>query len=294
MLKDNKTKRYHKYVVVAMHLIKEAGGEMRVKDIYELLPKRFELTEKELSRTKSGDIRWRNNLSFYTVGSVKAGFLIKNKGVWIITPEGEAALQKGDEYYMEAAQLGYEKWANEHKALSCAETEEEIESHVANDTSSIKAEAEDSIRAFIASKNPYEFQFLVAALLRGMGFYTPFIAPKGRDGGVDIIAYRDPLGTIAPTLKVQVKHYPTSVISVDVVRSLVGILTKEDECGLVVTSGTFTSEAIREARHSHRRVRLIDIDELITLWLENYNKLSEEDKELLPIVRIPFLKSNFS
>ena len=42
-----------------------------------------------------------------------------------------------------------------------------------------------------SKKNPYEFQDLVAALLRAMGYYTPFIAPKGKDGGVDIIAYRD-------------------------------------------------------------------------------------------------------
>jgi predicted Mrr-cat superfamily restriction endonuclease len=51
------------------------------------------------------------------------------------------------------------------------------------------------------SKNAYEFQDLAAALLRGMGYYTPFVAPTGKDGGVDIIAYRDPLGTVSPRIK---------------------------------------------------------------------------------------------
>jgi len=47
---------------------------------------------------------------------------------------------------------------------------------------------------------------LVAALLRGMGYYTPFVAPKGKDGGVDVVAYRDPLGTESPRIQVQIKH----------------------------------------------------------------------------------------
>lgn len=60
----------------------------------------------------------------------------------------------------------------------------------------LQGQASKGIREYII-KEPYEFQDLVAALLRAMGYYTPFIAPKGKDGGVDIIAYRDPLGTTA-------------------------------------------------------------------------------------------------
>jgi predicted Mrr-cat superfamily restriction endonuclease len=38
-----------------------------------------------------------------------------------------------------------------------------------------------------------------------MGYHTPFISPKGKDGGIDIIAYQDPLGLKTPRIKVQVK-----------------------------------------------------------------------------------------
>ena len=123
-----------------------------------------------------------------------------------------------------------------------------------------------------------------------MGYYTPFIAPKGKDGGIDIIAYQDPLGTTQPQLKVQVKHYPKNPISVDVVRSLGGILVKEGEVGLLVTSGSFTNDAKKEARNYHRRLRLIDIDEFIELWIRYYNKMTEADRMLLPITPIYFIK----
>jgi len=73
------------------------------------------------------------------------------------------------------------------------------------------SDANSEIEDFVRRRGPYEFQDLVAALLRGMGYHTPFIAPKGRDGGIDIEAYSDPLGTVAPRIIVQVKQQKDKV-----------------------------------------------------------------------------------
>jgi restriction system protein len=141
-------------------------------------------------------------------------------------------------------------------------------------------------------KNPYDFQDLVAALLRAMKYHTPFISPKGKDGGLDIIAYNDPLGATTPRLKIQVKHRPDSYIPVDDIRSLTGLLNKDGDIGLFVTSGSFSPEAQRSARESHRHIRLLDIDNFIELWQEFYDKLSDDDKNMLPLHSINFLGSN--
>ena len=133
---------------------------------------------------------------------------------------------------------------------------------------------------------------MVAALLRAMDFYTPFISPKGKDGGLDIIAYKDPLGATAPRLKVQVKHKPESSVPVDDIRSLTGLLNKDGDIGLFVTSGTFTSEAERSARESHRHIKLLDINNFIQLWQDFYGKLTDDDKNMLPLHSIYFLGSN--
>jgi restriction system protein len=108
--------------------------------------------------------------------------------------------------------------------------------------------------------NPYEFQYLVAALLRAMGYFTPYVSPKGRDGGIDIIAYQDPLGANVPRIKTQVKHRPDAAIPVEDIRGLSGLLNQDGDIGLFVTSGRFTSEADRFARDSHKHVKLIDMD----------------------------------
>jgi restriction system protein len=73
---------------------------------------------------------------------------------------------------------------------------------------------------------------------------------------------------------------------------LTGLLNKDGDIGLFVTSGTFTSEAERSARESHRHIKLLDMDNFISLWQEFYIKLTDEDKNLLPLHSIYFLGSN--
>ena len=84
--------------------------------------------------------------------------------------------------------------------------------------------------------------------MRAMDYHTDFIADKGKDGGIDIVAYQDPLGIKNPRIKVQVKHYPENPIPVDEIRKLKGLLNAGNEVGLFVTSGSFTNDAKRTAR----------------------------------------------
>lgn len=63
----------------------------------------------------------------------------------------------------------------------------------------------------------------------------------GKDKGVDIIAYNDPLGTKDPRIKVQVKHRDQA-ITVDGLRAFMSILGTDD-VGIFVSSGGFTTDA---------------------------------------------------
>ena len=278
----------------ALLLIKQNGGQMRSGEVFDEMAKMFPASEYENEKTKGGSERWVNWLAFYSIDAVKTGFLVKDKGVWHITSEGEAALTLPLEDFAQALKDGYNKWYNETHSEGeekKPEPESTIDTMIELDV--VMAQAQEGIRDFINSKNPYEFQYIVAALFRAMGYYTPFIAPKGKDGGIDIIAHRDPLGTIPPRLKIQVKHYPTTAITVDVVRNLRGVLSNNGEVGIIVSSGSFTNDAKREARNNHTPLRLIDIDEFISLWIEYYPSMKEEDRLLMPIVPIYFIKQNF-
>ena len=152
----------------------------------------------------------------------------------------------------------------------------------------IEQTAMEGLEKYVNAKNPYEFQDLAAALLRGMGYYTPFVAPRGKDGGVDIVAYRDPLGTESPRIQVQIKHKDVPA-SVQEVRQLMGLLQKEGDVGIFVSTGGFSPDARVTARSSHVHVELIDLTRFIGLWQEFYEKMSDEDKNLMSLRPIYFL-----
>ncbi len=282
-----------KSMYAALSILKKNGGSMRSGQLMEQVGNEVEFSDYEMETTSKGGVRWQNIYHFSSVDYVLAGFLIKKNSIWYLTPEGEKILSKSPEEIQEIAQTAYRTWKKEHAKDASGDDGEELEDAKATiiDLEELEERALNGIRDYIRKKNPYEFQDLVAALLRAMDYHTPFVAPKGKDGGVDVLAYVDPLGAQTPRIKVQVKHYPDTPIGAKEIRSLVGIL-RDGDIGLFVTSGTFTPPAKQEASTSKEYVKLIDGDEFITMWQKYYAKMTDEDKNLLPLKNIAFLGSN--
>jgi restriction system protein len=280
-----------KLIFAAPQILKDNGGQLPGRDVLTAVERRVSLDDwAKATYEKSGYVRWQSILHFYSIPCIKAGYLVKKKGVWYLTPEGESALSLGDEGLFRAAHIAYRKWKEENTP---ADETEEQDVAVGGQQSEeatiheIEQLAIDGLKKQIVAKNPYEFQDLVAVLLRGRGYYTPFVAPQGKDGGIDVIAYRDPLGTMSPRVKVQIKHRG-SATAVQDIRQLMGLLHKDGDVGMFVSSGGFTPDAKSTARSSPVRVELIDLDRFIALWQEFFPKLSDEDKAALPLVPIFF------
>jgi restriction system protein len=280
-----------KVIFAGLSILKENGKELPMRDLVQMIEKRVDLDDWAIERyQKSGYVRWQSMLHFFSIDCVKAGFLVKKKGVWYLTPEGEEALSLGEVALLERAQHAYRRWRADNPVTRDKEEETEEAGEDLPTYDDIEQRAIEGLQQYINAKNPYEFQDLVAALLRGMGYYTPFVAPKGKDGGVDIIAYRDPIGTQTPRIQVQIKHRE-SVATVQEVRQLMGLLQKEGDVGIFVSTSGFSPDARTAARGSHVHVELIDLNRFIDLWQEFYDQLKEEDKVLLPLMPIYFLAS---
>jgi restriction system protein len=284
-----------KTLYAVMKEMSRRGGSMPAKELYPFVNENVELTDWEKEPAgKMQYIRWTNSFQFYSIDYQKAGFIVKKSGNWYLTPEGEAALKKTPEEVMNIANDAYHAWK---KARDIEDNpDEEPTDNTAESDNSMKLEqlesdAREGIKAFIASKDPYEFQDMVAALLRAMDYHTPFIAPKGKDGGIDIIAYLDPLGAKTPRIKVQVKHKPETAIGASEVRALSGVL-KAGDIALFVTSGTYSADARNAASGNDKFIRLIDGNDFIEMWQEYYDKMSDDDKNMLPLKRISFLGNN--
>ncbi|SHK88783.1 restriction endonuclease [Xylanibacter ruminicola] len=287
-----------KTMYAAMTILKKNGGSMPIRILMQEVEKNIELSAWEKSILEStGNIRWQSIMHFTSVDYVRAGFLIKKKGNWTITPEGEDALKMGAEKLRDEAGERYKVWyrgkeqAPGEKPIVQPEEENDPAKETMIELETLEERAANGIREYLKSKNPYEFQDLVASLLKAMGYYIQAVAPRGKDGGIDIVAYTDPLGAKTPRIKVQVKHKPDTATGAADVRALLGIL-KAGDIALFVTSGTYSTDAKHAATSGDKFIRLIDGDEFIQMWQEYYDKMSDEDKNMLPLKRIAFLGNN--
>ena len=242
--------------------------------------------------------RFEKMARFATIGPVKAGWLVKTKGRWYLTEEGKKAhkeIQDPAKFAKEASRLCYEGRATQPERLTYLEEdmpEAGASIEKATDVASTVEEAEESawleIEQYVRGMNPYELQKLVAALLRAMGYHVSWIAPPGPDKGIDILAHNDPLGTSTPRIKVQVKRRADKV-NVDGLRAFMALLGEQD-VGIFVATGGFTSEAESEARTKEtRKLTLVDLEQLVELWVQHYEKVAESDKRLLPLKPVYYL-----
>ena len=284
-----------KTLYAVMKEMSRRGGSMPAKELYPFVNENVELTEWEREPAgKMQYIRWTNSFQFYSIDYQKAGFIVKKSGNWYLTPEGDAALKKTPEEVMIIANQAYHEWKKARDIEDNHEdepTDNSAESNNAVNLDLLESDAREGIRRYIVAKSPYEFQDMVAALLRAMGYHTPFIAPKGKDGGIDIIAYLDPLGAQTPRIKVQVKHKPDATIGASDIRALLGVLRTGD-IALFVTSGTFSQDARSTSTSSREFIRLVDGNDFIDMWQVYYDKMTDDDKNMLPLKRISFLGNN--
>lgn len=127
-----------------------------------------------------------------------------------------------------------------------------------------------------------EFEEFTADLLRSIG-YQARVTQYSQDGGVDVIAHRDPLGVEPPQIKVQCKHL-TSTVGAPEVQQLIGT-QGQGEYLLFVTLGTYSKDALSIERQ-RPSLRLASGEDVVSLVLENYAKLPERWRLRIPLTPV--------
>ena len=276
---------------LVLEILVTAGEPLHRNVVMERLEKLQPPLPDELGTYDShpGSTKYRISTHFYTIGLVKAGWVIKEGGMWSATSDGAEALKK----YRDASSFfkemdsRYRSWKQgQSTAVDLDDTSESVADVVAVEDAADAAAAQ--IRDYLARQSWQSFQDLVGHLLRAMGWHVVYTADQGADRGLDLVAYEDPLGAKGSRIKVQVKRYSTASVAADVVERTASKLN-DNETGVIVTLSSFTKEAILSARDSKDRITLIDGTRLIQLWSENYDRIPEEGRALLRLRNVAYL-----
>lgn len=163
-------------------------------------------------------------------------------------------------------------------AIATAETEDEETLR-----EDVVAQARELVKDNVAQISWSDMQELVAGILRAMGYKTR-VSSAGPDRGRDVFASPDGLGLEQPRIVVQVKHRQGPIGANDI-RGFIGCLQSADR-GLYVSTGGFTREARYEAERSSIPVTLLDVDEVVNLLLEHYDRADARLRSLVPLVPV--------
>ncbi len=222
--------------------------------------------------------RYQHAVRLASIPFVKAGWLEKSKGRWYITEAGKRACKafsSGEAFSQEAARL---MASGQENRLALALVTEQAEET-----------AWEQLRTFLLGLQSYEFQALVGHLLTAMGYHLSWVAPPEKEHGyVNFVMYPDSLGLGRPRIKVHIMHTGQPVLF-EGLKAFTSVLG-EGDAGVFVSSGGFIPRVVDEV--VERRdflMTLIDLPTFADLWLEYYDRLTEQARLQFPLTPVHFL-----
>lgn len=242
--------------------LRQLGGSGRPKEVVEQIAKNLNIPDEVLEETmKSGILRFQNQVAWARQYLVWEGYLEDNtRGVWILTPLGYKTHL--DEH--KARQI-FLKWVDIHQKARKEKTEKEIVEEQEEEIPEV-VEPTYTLLEVLQSISPKGFENVCKQLLRLHGFENVEVTGNSHDGGIDGYGTLELNPFVSIKVLFQCKRYKGTVS-----RSQVGdfrnAMIGRAEKGIILTTGTFSEDAKREAsRDGAPPIELINGQKLVELF----------------------------
>ena len=258
-----------RYCIPIIEVLRDLGGSGRPAEVTDLVLERLNVSEAEQEVTnQNGGSKVRNQVAWARFYLVKAGLLSSSqRGVWGLTDKGEESnlnhasiLALFKEIHKDYAKARKKKKAE--KAENVSEDDTDI------DSVDIGGDYREILLSTLRNLTPEGFERICQRLLRESGFQQVTVTGKSGDGGIDGhgILQINPL--VSFKVLFQCKRYQGAV-AVSAIRDFRGALQGRADKGIVITTGTFTTDAKRESiRDGATPIELVDGDKLVDMFEE--------------------------
>jgi restriction system protein len=264
---------YHELLWPALQAIEELGGSGSISEIVETAIKRegFSDAQQAVLHNEGPETEIAYRLAWARTYLKGMGLLTNSsRGVWALTDEGTALLtdpSSTDEQRRERIQELRARYLTDlREARKARLPQDGVEPD--NETPAERHWKEQLLEQLMGMP-PDAFERLAKRLLREADFDSVNVTGQSGDGGIDGLGvYR--LGLVSFPVFFQCKRYRGSV-SPSAVRDFRGAMAGRGDKGLLITTGTFTADAKKEAtRDGAPPIDLIDGDRLCEL-LKRYD-----------------------
>lgn len=259
--------KFLRYFGPLLDALRKLGGSGSPDEVVEQIAFDLKLTDEEQNEVlPSGGSRLKTNVAWARFYLVREGLLDSSRrGVWSLTENGRAAKLTTEE----AGEI-FSRWVkifDEQRKSKPAEGEP-IAEQVAEASGAISKNYRDEVLEVLLALPPSGFERLAQRLLREAGFTQVTVTGQSGDGGIDGYGTLQVNHLVSFKVLFQCKRYAKSVSSSHV-RDFRGAMAGRADKGIIITTGTFTADAKREAtRDGVAPIELIDRDKLVDL-LEN-------------------------
>lgn len=264
--------KYNDLFLPTLKAIDALGGSASIEEIQDKVvsTENFPTSQMEAAYPKSGALVMPDRLSWARSHLKIAGMLASGgKGIWVLTDIGREALG------LSPAQIKKrvtELSAAHHAVIVARRAQAKagggtLEDVSPDDDGDGEADWSDQLLAKLQSIEPAAFERLCQRLLREHGFTKVEVTGKSGDGGIDGQGVLR-VNLVSFHVYFQCKRYKGSVSS-GTIRDFRGAMQGRGDKGLVITTGSFTADARKEAtRDGAPAIDLIDGELLCELLKE--------------------------
>ena len=244
--------------------LRELGDSGKPREVSSKIAETYNLSNKKLDETlKSGNNRFHNQVAWARQYLVWEGLVDSSKyGTWKLTEKGKRTRLSNDE-----AREMFLKWVEIHRKTREAKANSEIVQEQEQETPErFEREAAPGLLEVLQNLTPSGFERVCQELLREHGFENVQVTGKSHDGGIDGYGTLELNPFVSFKVLFQCKRYRGSV-SIAQVRDFRGAMSGRAEKGIILTTGSFTVEAIREAnREGANQIELVDGAKLVEMF----------------------------
>lgn len=258
--------QFVRYFGPVLEVLRDLGGSGRPAEVKDHIAEMLNISDDDLNDLlKSGESRFSNQVAWARFYLVKAGYIDSSvRGVWSLTEKG----RKSSLTHNQALQIfkSVQQQILEEKKIQEGQTVILVEKVNEEDVGPEIENYREAIIEVLRNLPAEGFERLCQRLLRESGFERVTVTGRSGDGGIDGIGVLQMNSFVSFKVLFQCKRYSGSVGSPQV-RDFRGAMMGRADKGLILTTGTFTTDAKREAvRDGVPPIELVDVEKLLDLF----------------------------
>lgn len=257
--------QFVKYFGPVLQALKELGGSARPAEVRDKVAENLKISKEKIDELlDSGTSRFDNQVAWARFYLAKAGYIDSSRrGVWSLTEKGKSAELKQGEAIKIFRDVHAEFPRTTTPSQESSDADEVLAPEDSSDTqiTSYRLELLDTLQ----SLSPGGFERFCQRLLRESGFQDVTVTGRSGDGGIDGIGILQVNPLVSFKVLFQCKRYRGTVTPSDV-RDFRGAMQGRADKGIIITTGSFSSDAKKEAvRDGVPPIELLDGEKLIEM-----------------------------